>query len=110
MNRRAAFQLLAASALLPGCTQLGTSGGASGDRHPYTEPHVLRYSDGEDPVGLNPLNNTHASTSWLAELWGAWLFRTTASFDPVPELCSVVPTVANGLLSPDEAEAAKPVN
>jgi peptide/nickel transport system substrate-binding protein len=101
MKRLDALGLLAASSLLPACTRVGGAGGASGGRAASTVPHELRYSDGEDPVGLNPLGNVHASTSWLAELWGAWLFRTTSGFEPVPELCTEVPSVENGLLSPD---------
>jgi peptide/nickel transport system substrate-binding protein len=100
MKRRSALRLVAASALLPACSRTG-AGRADGGRRAWTIPHVLRYTDGEDPVGLNPLSNVHASTSWLAQLWGAWLFRTTEAFDPVPELCAVVPTIENGLLSKD---------
>jgi peptide/nickel transport system substrate-binding protein len=93
--------VLAASTMMPACTRIAGAGGDSGNRAASTIPHELRYSDGEDPVGLNPLSNVHASTAWLAELWGAWLFRTSSSFEPVPELCTEIPTVANGLLSPD---------
>jgi peptide/nickel transport system substrate-binding protein len=101
MKRFDVLGLLAASALLPACTRVGGAGGDNGGRHPWTVAGELRYADGEDPVGLNPLSNTHAASSWLAELWGAWLFRTTAAFDPVPELCRELPTVENGLISRD---------
>ena len=101
MKRKRAVELLAASALLPGCAHTDRSGAGTGGRRPWTVPHVLRYADGQDPVALNPLGNVHASTSWLAQLWGAWLFRTTASFEPVAELCSEVPTLENGLITRD---------
>ena len=101
MNRRHALQLVAGAAALPACTKVGTESASGGGRQPWTIPHVLRYSDNEDPVGLNPVVTTHASTSWLAQLWAAWLFRYDEHYNPVPELCTTVPTVANGLLSPD---------
>jgi len=101
MNRRRALGLVAGAAALPACTKVGTSSGAVGSRAAWTIPHVLRYADGEDPVGLNPVVSTHASTSWLAQLWAAWLFRYDEHFNPVPELALAVPTVQNGLLSPD---------
>ena len=64
-------------------------------------PHVLRYADQSDPVGLNPVISTHAPTSWLAQLWAAWLFRYDENFAPVPELATTVPTLENGLVSKD---------
>ncbi|MEO6990456.1 MAG: peptide ABC transporter substrate-binding protein [Candidatus Baltobacteraceae bacterium] len=107
MNRKNAIGLLAssttlgASPLLASCTKVATSGGNASGRHSWTIPHVLRYADAEDPVGLNPVVATHASTSWLAQLWAAWLFRYDENYDPVPELCTTVPTLQNGLISPD---------
>ena len=101
MKRRTLIELAAASSLLAACTRVGGPSETAGARKPYTKPHVLRWADGEDPVGLNPLSNVHAVTSWLAELWGGWLFRNSAEFEPVPELCTTVPTVENGLLSRD---------
>jgi peptide/nickel transport system substrate-binding protein len=100
MNRRRALGLVAAAATLPACTKVGTSG-VAGSRAGWTIPHVLRYADGEDPVGLNPVVATHASTSWLAQLWAAWLYRYDEHYNPVPELATEVPTIQNGLLSPD---------
>src|SRR5665213_2306798 len=107
MNRKSAIGLLASgttlgsSSLLTSCTKVATSGAGSSSRHSWTVPHVLRYADAEDPVGLNPVVTTHASTSWLAQLWAAWLFRYDENYNPVPELCTTVPTVQNGLVSPD---------
>jgi peptide/nickel transport system substrate-binding protein len=101
MNRRHALQLVAGAAALPGCTKVATGPAGSESRHRGTIPHVLRYADAQDPVGINPVIATHASTSWLAQLWAAWLFRYDENYNPVPELCTTVPTVQNGLLSPD---------
>ena len=100
MRRRRALELVGSAALLPACTRAGTSGANVG-RRPWTQPHVLRWADAEDPVGLNPVVTTHATTVWIANLWAAYLFRFNAQFEPVPELATEVPTVANGLISKD---------
>ncbi|TAM74676.1 peptide ABC transporter substrate-binding protein [bacterium] len=101
MKRRDALSMLVATAVLPSCTKVSTVGGEAATRHPWTQPHVLRWADGQDPVGLNPVVTTHATTSWLAELWGAWLFRYDERLNPVPELATEIPSVENGLLSRD---------
>jgi peptide/nickel transport system substrate-binding protein len=101
MKRRRALELVAGAAVLPACTKVETGSLAQGGQHTGTIPHVLRYSDAQEPVGLNPVVSTHASTSWLAQLWAAWLFRYDEQYNPVPELCTTVPTVENGLLSRD---------
>jgi peptide/nickel transport system substrate-binding protein len=100
MRRRDFLPLVAGSAALPACTRVG-SGSASGERHSWTVPHVLRYADLQDPVGLNPVIAAHASTSWLAQLWAAWLFRYDENYNAIPELATVVPTLENGLVSKD---------
>jgi|SRR5579872_1198978 len=101
MKRKDALTMLAATAVVPSCTKVSTQSGEAGARRPWTEPHVLRWADGEDPVGLNPVVTTHATTSWIAQLWGAWLFRYDEHLNPVPELGTDVPTIENGLLSRD---------
>jgi peptide/nickel transport system substrate-binding protein len=100
MRRRDFLPLVAGSAALPACTRVGTGSG-SGERHSWTIPHVLRYSDLQDPVGLNPVIAAHAITSWLAQLWAAWLFRYDENYNAIPELATVVPTQENGLVSKD---------
>jgi peptide/nickel transport system substrate-binding protein len=101
MNRRTALGLVGAATTLPACTKVGTTGTGAATRHSWTVPHVLRYADAEDPVGLNPVIATHASTSWVSQLWAAWLYRYDANYNPIPELALAVPTFENGLLSRD---------
>jgi peptide/nickel transport system substrate-binding protein len=101
MNRRTALGLVGAATALPACTKVGTTGTGTSTRHSWTVPHVLRYTDNEDPVGLNPVIATHASVGWLAQLWAAWLYRYDANNNPIPELALAVPTFENGLLSRD---------
>jgi len=70
-------------------------------RHPYTIPHVLRFGSGEDLVGLNPHFNQQAVLGYLAHMTMAWLVRYDLHNRPVPELLTVLPTLANGGISRD---------
>jgi len=69
--------------------------------HPYTIPHVLRYATGEDIVGLNPHLNSQATLFFMASLTMAWLTKFDRANKPVPELATVVPTLANHGISSD---------
>jgi peptide/nickel transport system substrate-binding protein len=92
----AAIALLALAA----CTKVGTS--APGSRHPWTQPHVLRFAAAEDLVGLNPMTVTQATLSYLSSMTMAYLIKTDAHGEPtVPELATQVPTQANGGISAD---------
>jgi peptide/nickel transport system substrate-binding protein len=95
-------RLVAAIALLvfAACTKVGTS--APGTRHPWTQPHVLRFAAAEDLVGLNPMTVTQATLSYLSSMTMAYLIKTDAHGEPtVPELATQVPTQANGGISAD---------
>jgi len=82
-------------ALGVGCTKVG--GGSSVTRHnPTTHAHEMRYSDGEDIGGLNPMFFQQSSVAYLADMTMAWLFRYDHENRPVPELATEVPTKRNG--------------
>ena len=66
-----------------------------------TQPHVLRYTEAEDIVGLNPVLNQQGAVSRLSSLTMAWLFRYDRRNLPEPELATVVPTQGNGGISRD---------
>ncbi|MBD5653893.1 MAG: peptide ABC transporter substrate-binding protein [Candidatus Eremiobacteraeota bacterium] len=84
-----------------GCTKVGTTSDA-GSRHPYTHPHELRLTASEDLVGLNPMVNTQAVLGYLSALTMGYLVKTDASSRAtVAELATVVPSLANGGISPD---------
>jgi peptide/nickel transport system substrate-binding protein len=92
----AAIALLALAA----CTKVGTS--APGSRHPWTQPHVLRFAAAEDLVGLNPMTVTQATLGYLSSMTLAFLIKTDAHGEPtVPELATEIPTQANGGISAD---------
>jgi peptide/nickel transport system substrate-binding protein len=74
---------------------------ATGERHSYTIPHVLRYATGEDVVGLNPHLNQQLTLSFMSSNTMAWLLKYDRRDRAVPELALAVPTRANGGISSD---------
>jgi peptide/nickel transport system substrate-binding protein len=70
-------------------------------RHAFTVPHVLRFATGEDISTLNPHFTNQLSVTYLSVLTMAWLIKSGPHNAPVPELATVVPTRANGGISPD---------
>jgi peptide/nickel transport system substrate-binding protein len=86
------FALLGLLALAPAVTLAGEPARVNS----YTQPHVLRYSEGEDIQGLDPVLNQQAPVNRLSQLTMAYLFRWDRENKPEPELATVVPTLANG--------------
>ncbi len=64
-------------------------------------PHVLRIGDTQDIQGLNPLIISSTSVHEMAQLTMAKFVRYDHDDKPVPELLTVVPTLANGGIGPD---------
>jgi len=82
----------ALASLAAGCTRVES--GSHGN--PTTRAHELRFSDGEDIGGLNPMFFQQIDTAYVGELTSAWLFRYDHANRPVPELATEVPTKRNG--------------
>ncbi len=80
---------------------LGAPGSGQPARHPYTTPHVLRYATAEDINSLDPHLSSQLTVTYLSSLTMAWLVKSGPHNEPVPELATVVPTKANGGISPD---------
>ena len=98
---RRALAALGMLLVISACTRVGTSS-EGGGRHPYTHPHELRFTASEDLVGLNPLVNDQATLLYLSTMTMAYLIRTDAHSEAtVPELCTVIPSKANGGISAD---------
>ncbi|GAC1538672.1 MAG: peptide ABC transporter substrate-binding protein [Candidatus Velthaea sp.] len=89
-----------AALTLAGCARVAP-GGPAAARHAYTIPHVLRFSTSEDVTTLNPHLTSQVTVDWLAQLTMAWLLRWDRANRPAPELATMVPTRANGGISPD---------
>jgi peptide/nickel transport system substrate-binding protein len=69
--------------------------------HPWTQPGVLRYGDQIEPDSLNPyLSNTLAAGRVEAALFSG-LVRYGPHGTLLPDLATVVPSVANGGISRD---------
>ena len=101
--KRSVAVLVAAVALacaaLAGCSRVGGSGKASGN--PWTRHGVVRIASLNEPDSLNPLVGNYQIDSDLAQLWGGLLFNWSDANAFVPELATVVPTLANGGISRD---------
>jgi peptide/nickel transport system substrate-binding protein len=80
---------------------LAAPGASQSARHAYTMPHVLRYATAEDINGLNPHLSSQLTLSYMSSLTMAWLVKSGAHNEPVPELATAVPTKANGGISAD---------
>jgi peptide/nickel transport system substrate-binding protein len=82
------------------CAALAACGPAS---TPASGPaHWLRLAVGQgDPNTLNIHLEPSATTGYIAELTQAYFARYDAHAHPVPELLTVIPTQANGGISPD---------
>ena len=97
MKTPAALVLVVAVAS-SGCSRPGTS---QGTRHSWTQPGVLRISIGEEPKNLNPLLAGTTYEVFIDRLLFEPLVSANPRGDPVPMLATVVPTQANGGISPD---------
>ncbi len=101
MKRRVLALLCAA--LLAGCTQTGSGSTepTAGARHSWTVPNVLRIASLSDPDTLSPLVGEFQVDVDLSMFWAGYLFNYNDRNELVPELATVVPTVANGGVSRD---------
>jgi peptide/nickel transport system substrate-binding protein len=70
-------------------------------RHPWTIPHVLRFSTGADIHSLNPHLDPEATVQFLSSMTMAWLVKFDERNNPYAELALAIPTRANGGISPD---------
>jgi peptide/nickel transport system substrate-binding protein len=93
--------LLALATSFAGCSKVSNGGAGATGRHTWTQPGVLRFSEGTDPKGLNPVLDAGSPTLSLAMFIYSWTVRYDSKSRPVPDALSEIPTVANGDVSPD---------
>ncbi len=74
---------------------------ASGTRHPWTQPGVLRLADVAEPDSLNPLLSTMDLSYDLSSLMFSYLVSADARGTPAGDLATEVPSLANGGISRD---------
>jgi peptide/nickel transport system substrate-binding protein len=100
VNRRG-WAALTLCVLICGCSKVASLAGGPGERHPWTQPGVLRFSEFSDPKNLNVLLNSAAPTLDLSMFIFSWTIRYDDKGHPVPDALSEIPTVANGDVSKD---------
>jgi peptide/nickel transport system substrate-binding protein len=91
--------VLAALLLTSSCAKAGLS--AETGRHPWTQPHVLRIVDSEEPDSLNPIVGYAQTDVHVSMFWAGYLFNWSDGNRFVPELATVLPTLANHGVSAD---------
>jgi peptide/nickel transport system substrate-binding protein len=97
MRRLSAFCALLL--VLSGCSRVTTT--ASGSRHPWTVPHVLRFADIAEPDHLNPYLSQMDISYALTSLMYSYLIVSDDRGRLIGDLATEVPSLANGGISPD---------
>jgi peptide/nickel transport system substrate-binding protein len=90
--RRAFAAVIVAALALGGCSRQGAS---------YLIPDTLRIAIPIAPTQLNPILTQNTSENFIDGLMFSLLVEVNDKGEDVPELASVVPTVANGGISKD---------
>jgi len=91
---------LGAAVLIVGCSKV--SGGSSATTsNPWTIPGVLRIGVRYPPDNLNPVLGQQQVDVEASVFWAAYLFDFDDRNELVPDLATVVPTLANGGISRD---------
>ena len=84
---------------LSACTHSAQN--ASGDRHSWTRPGVLRISIPQEPKTLDSLLSSTATEGFIDRLMFEPLLSADSHGNPVPVLAQAVPTLENGGISRD---------
>jgi peptide/nickel transport system substrate-binding protein len=101
MRHHITVALVAAiAALIAGCSQ-NPSATTSGGGGASFVPGTLRVADIEEPDTLNPYISTVITSIDLSLLWGSYFYNVDNHGAFVPEVATVVPTLANGGISKD---------
>jgi peptide/nickel transport system substrate-binding protein len=95
----AALCMLVALLGVTGCTRVATT--STNGLHPWTQPDRLRLASTEEPDSLNKLFANSDASDQVANLISAPIFRYDDRGEYVPEMATVVPTLANGGISRD---------
>jgi len=87
------------ASLLPACNKASVS--TAGGRNPWTIPHVLRLGEPDEPDNLNPLFANNAAADLAFGLIYSYPLRYDRDGNFIPDLLTVVPTLANGGIAKD---------
>ena len=89
----------AMAAAAGGCSKVSTQ--ATGGRHSWTQPGVLRVAVQSDVKNLNPLLNSNTTDGFIAFLMFEPLLSADDKGNPVPMLATTIPSTENGGISAD---------
>ncbi len=95
------FGALAAALILFGCTKISSQSGTPPAGSGAPVPGVLRYAEIAEPDSLSTLLSTQITTVDLSYLMFSYFFNVDDHNNFVPEIATVVPTLANGGISAD---------
>jgi len=93
--------VIAAAAVLAGCSRVSTATGPAAGGNPWTHHGVLRMGEILDPDNLNPVLGQQQTEVDLSMFWAGYLFNWSDRNEWVPELATQVPTLENGGISKD---------
>lgn len=100
--KRLAAVAAALAVALSACSRVDTTiAGTNGGRHAWTKPGILRFASLQDPDTLSPLVGGYQIDTDLSMFWAGYLFNYDDRNRLVPELATVLPTLANGGVSRD---------
>jgi peptide/nickel transport system substrate-binding protein len=99
LKRRFGCAAVALVLLAPACAKVGTT--ASGERHAWTRPGVLRIGSNYDVKSLNPVLDGSALSLDVSMFVYSWAVRYDGAGHPVPDALREIPTLANGDVSKD---------
>ena len=100
--KRLGFLAVALAIAFGACTKVDTGQStASGGRHSWTRPGILRAASLTDPDNLSPLVGSSQIDVDISMFWAGYLFRYDDKNDVVPELATELPTLANKGISSD---------
>ncbi|HTZ53535.1 MAG TPA: peptide ABC transporter substrate-binding protein [Candidatus Acidoferrum sp.] len=99
MKRRIGSAAIALALLATACAKVSPT--ATGERHSWTRPGVLRIGSNYDVKSLNPVLDGSALSLDVSMFVYSWAVRYDGAGHPVPDALREVPTIANGDVSKD---------
>ncbi len=97
---RTLLALALCGTVLVACSQSQPSTTTSG-RHPWTQPHVLRLGEPDEPDSLNPMFANNAAADLAFGMLYSYILRYDQNGNYIPDLATVVPSLQNGGIAKD---------
>ena len=97
---RSLFALALCASVFAACSKSDT-GASVGGRHPWTQPHVLRLGEPDEPDSLNPMFANNSAADLAFGMLYSYILRYDQDGNYIPDLATVVPSLQNGGISKD---------